>query len=126
MNQSPTGDAIVRYFEGSALVGQRRVYCCGYSAARGASPISAHWPHTAYFCPTCGEVWARAIYDYAFAYESLPSLQGLLWSVEIRRCPEHGDGTLLTGHLQHLSECNLGLLQREALVLSQNSHLWCG
>jgi len=126
MSLKPTGDAIMRYFEGDQLVGTRRLYCCGYSPSNGSQMISAHWPHLAFFCPTCGTIWARGVYDYSFDYSPHPNLSTLHWVVESRRCVEHGDGTLLSGYLQHLESCDKDLLAREALVLSLNPHLWCG
>lgn len=126
MSLQPTGNAVMRYYEKDQLVGTRRLYCCGYSASAKSPVISAYWPHLAFFCPTCGEIWARGIYDYDFDYEPRSNLSALHWLVESRRCPEHGDGTLLSGYLHHLSDCDKALLAREALVLSLNPHLWRG
>jgi hypothetical protein len=110
---SPDGNATVQYFEGSTFIGTREVYCCGYAKSDGTR-TSAFWPHTAYFCPHCGEVWARAIYDHHFDYQPIPQAS---WVVETRRCPIHGDGLLLTGYLSDLTQCSRELLAREALLL---------
>lgn len=111
---SPDGNATVSYFEGSQFLGTREVYCCGYASTDGKRH-SAYWPHTAYFCPHCGEVWARAVYDHHFAYSPIPAAS---WVVESRRCPSHGDGYLLSGcNSLQLSTCSRELLAREALLL---------
>ena len=115
-SEEAVGIAYVRYFEKDSFIGTREMYCCGFSPGNGAPPVSAHWPHTAYFCPVCGEIWARAVLEHQFNYAPLPAK--ILWSVEIRRCAEHGDGTLLIGHLTDLERCSQSLLAREALALS--------
>lgn len=111
-----SGNAILRYFERDQYIGRREVYCCGYAPASGKS-VSAYWPNLAYFCPECGEIWARGIYEYGFDYQPIPPSP---WVVETRRCAEHGDGYLLVGlgdSAPHLSCCSLPLLAREALLL---------
>lgn len=84
------GLATVQYFERDTYVGSRQMYCCGASSA-GVS-FSAYWPHTAYFCPVCGDLWGRAVMCYEFEYA--PKVPGS-WIVEKRRCVEHGDGQFL-------------------------------
>lgn len=114
MSPSVDGKAIIRYFEGSSFVGSRESYCCGYAAADGTRS-SAYWPNTAYFCPNCGEIWGRAVYDYQFAYQPIPQAP---WVVESRRCPQHGDGYFLSGiGGPNLLSCSRELLAREALLL---------
>jgi hypothetical protein len=115
-SNSPDGNATVRYFERDQYIGSRESYCCGYATSAGERH-SAYWPNTAYVCPTCGELWGRAVYEYHFAYESLVHAP---WVVETRRCAEHGDGYFLVGlgdSAPHLSNCSLPLLAREALLL---------
>ena len=111
-----SGNSTVLYLEGSSPVGEREVYCCGYAPAPGIS-VSAHWPHTAYFCPVCGEIWGRAIYQHHFSYSPIPKNS---WVVETRRCVKHGDGTFLTG--QSLEHTSYKLLTRELLALLENYH----
>ena len=114
MTQNPDGNALVIYLENGAPIGTRLQYCCGYANSAG-DRHSALWPHTAYFCPVCGEIWARVIYDYQFNYVPLVPVS---WSIESRRCASHGDGTLLTGYEgEHLRSCSPELLSREALIL---------
>jgi hypothetical protein len=111
----PSGNGTILYLEGNTLIGTRLQYCCGYAKSDG-SRHSAFWPNTAYFCPTCGEIWARAILQPHFNYQPIPHFS---WVTENRRCPTHGDGTLLAGFTEanHLSCCSLDLLKREALLL---------
>jgi hypothetical protein len=108
------GIASVQYFEAGAFIGARQMYCCG--AADSGTRFSAYWPHTAYFCPVCGEIWARAIYQFEFEYA--PRIHSP-WAIESRRCVEHGDGTLLTE--QPLELCDKELLLREFYALLQRS-----
>lgn len=108
------GTAVILYLEGSALVGKRESYCCGYTSANGERR-SAYWPNTAYFCPVCGEIWGRAVYSFSFNYQPVPQTS---WVTETRRCPNHGDGYFLSGIGDpHLQTCSLELLKREALLL---------
>lgn len=109
-----SGPSTVQYFEGSTFVGQREIYCCGYAPASG-TPVSAYWPHTAYFCALCGEIWGRAIYQHHFSYQPIPQAP---WVVESRRCVKHGDGTFLTA--QPLESVSTPLLTRELLALLEN------
>lgn len=112
---SHEGTATVLYLERDTPVGSRRSYCCGYRSPSGV-PSSAFWPHTAYFCPHCGEIWARAIYTFDFAYAPIPRDS---WVVEKRPCVEHGDGQLLFGQWD-LDGCSPELLTRELLALMEN------
>lgn len=114
------GKALVTYLEHGVLVGTREMYCCGYSPTSGKS-ISAYWPHTAMFCPVCGEIWGRVIYNYQFQYLPTPTLSP--WVIEIRRCLTHGDGQFLVGLDDHLLSCSPDLLRREYLVLEQTAGL---
>lgn len=118
MIMSVDGNATVHYFEGNQFVGSRLAYCCGY-ATSSDERHSAYWPCTAYFCPHCGEIWGRAVYDFSFTYSPIPSA---LWVIENRRCPSHGDGYFLTGLGEaSLSACTSGLLKREAHLLCLNN-----
>lgn len=108
------GTASVHYFEGNSLVGTREMYCCGYARSDGKR-YSASWPNTAYFCPVCGEIWGRAVYDHHFQYSPVTPHN---WVVESRRCVQHGDGFFLSGYgLENLPSCSRELLAREALIL---------
>lgn len=114
ITQQTDGIAYVEFFERDTYAGSRRVYCCGATEA-GVS-FSAYWPHTAYFCPTCGELWGRAIYQYKFAYA--PRIKGH-WTVEKRPCVGCGDGQFLVGR-ESFDECSKELLTRELLALLEN------
>ena len=104
------GPATVQYFERDAYVGSRRMYCCGASSA--GESFSAYWPHTAYFCPVCGDLWGREVIQPEFDYA--PRVSGP-WVIERRRCVEHGDGQFLVG--KDLDYVSLELLTREFLAL---------
>jgi hypothetical protein len=108
------GQAVVRYLDRSRSLGTRRAYCCGLSHA--GESLSAYWPNTAYFCPVCGEIWAREIYSFEFDYQPIPDQP---WVVEARRCAAHGDGLLLTG--KNLDQCSPEIIQREALILLERN-----
>jgi len=108
-NYPHAGNAVINYFEAGGFVGSRRQYCCGYEGQ------SAFWPHTAYFCSVCGELWGRAIYAYEFDYAPVISAR---WTIEKRLCAEHGDGQFLVGYEGcHLDSCSPELLTRELLAL---------
>lgn len=108
---SPSGNAraVYRTPDGTIL-GHRNLYLCGATSA--ADRFSAYWPHTAYFCPECGEIWARMEYSYEFDYA--PRVKGR-WTTEIRRCEAHGDGYLLVA--QPLDHVSPELLLRELNLL---------
>ena len=108
------GAATVNYFERDAFVGSRKMYCCG--AADDTERFSAYWPHTAYFCSSCGNLWARAIYDYHFTYA--PRVPAG-WVIESRKCVECGDGQLLFA--QPLDGVSTELLTRELLALLEGA-----
>ena len=111
---SSDGSATVLYFEGNSLAGTREAYCCGYARADG-SRHSAHWPNIAFFCPTCGEIWGRAVYDHHFSYQPMAASP---WTIETRRCVQHGDGYFLSGYGEEsLPSCSRELLKREAHIL---------
>ena len=57
------GNATLSVFEQGQLTSSSEIYCCGTPYER-----SAFWPHVASFCPECGEVWRREVYDYHFNY----------------------------------------------------------
>lgn len=107
------GNARILYFEKGVFQGERACYLPGHMRASGER-ISCYWPNTAYFCPSCGEIWARAVFDFSFDYKPLPQAA---WVAEIRKCAEHGDGHLLIGQDDSsLSFCSTKLLAREALL----------
>ena len=111
---SPSGTALVHYFERDQPVGTRQMHCCGYLSASGQRS-SGYWPNTAYFCPCCGELWGRAIYDHQYDYQPFVATS---WVIETRRCAEHGDGSFLSGYnAEHLPFCSHELLKREATIL---------
>jgi hypothetical protein len=106
----------MQYFEDGEFVGQRELITgsCSYDG----QSWSGYWPHTAYFCPTCGLIWAREIRTAHFDYKPIPEDS---WVIEKRRCARHGDGYLLSGlTYSALSDCSLPLLKREALLLCIN------
>jgi hypothetical protein len=85
MSYSYQGNATVQYFEHGRLVGSRRLYCCG--AMQAGESFSAYWPHVAYVCPYCGEIWAREVYIYEFEYAPrIPEP----WQIRTQPCAEHG------------------------------------
>ena len=114
------GNATILYFDRDQFVGERSLYCCGYATASGERH-SAYWPNTAYFCPHCGEIWGRAVYDFKFQYS--PYIRdNAPWVIESRRCPSHGDGYFLSGlGEESLPFCSRGLLKREAPLLCLNN-----
>lgn len=120
MTPSVDGNATILYFDRDQFVGERSLYCCGYATASGERH-SAYWPNTAYFCPHCGEIWGRAVYDFKFQYS--PYIRdNAPWVIESRRCPSHGDGYFLSGlGEESLPFCSLGLLKREAHLLCLNN-----
>ena len=110
---------MVNYFEQDQFVGQRKMYCCGYDQVSGPS-VSAFWPHTAYFCPQCGQLWGRAIFDYQFDYSPIPRSS---WVIESRPCAHCGDGQFLVGQYpEDLGPEAYDLLKREVLVLLERYH----
>ena len=109
---STSGAATILYFDqDQAFLGQCKVYCCGYSET-----YSAYWPNTAFFCPLCGELWARAIFTFDFTYTPIPKET---WTVTKRPCAKCGDGTLLGEQLDGASP---ELLTRELLALLERHH----
>jgi len=109
-----SGKVTVQYFERDVFVGERLAHSS--SMAYGGGHYSSYWPNTAYFCPTCGDLWAREIYQFHFDYEPLPKSS---WVVEIRRCVRCGDGTFLAGQDIDKIE-NEALLRRELAALIYN------
>ena len=110
-----SGNSLVQFFEQGQFVGELTQYSCGYQSGDGESH-SAYWPHRAYFCPVCGEIWGREVYTHQFQYRPIPPGE---WVVETRNCVEHGDGQLLAkrGELDFVSK---ELLTREVLALLEN------
>lgn len=106
------GNATIQYFEGSRYTGSQRVYCCGASAE--GERFSAYWPHVAFFCPQCGELWGRAIYQREFDYRPRIAAE---WHVESKRCVRCGDGQFLAG--LPLDGADTDLLTRELLALME-------
>lgn len=100
------GTATVHYLEHDRPVGTRRAYCCGNG------DHSALWPNIAYFCPTCGTLWAREVFEFHFSYS--PRCQ-LPWVIQTRRCAGCGDGLLLIA--KDLEPCSPDLLARELHLL---------
>jgi len=108
---NPTGNARATYtLPSGEVLGHRDLYLCGATTA--SDRFSAYWPHTAYFCPECGEIWARMKYEYEFDYA--PRVPGR-WTTEIRRCESHGDGYLLVA--VPLDHCSPEILSRELNLL---------
>ena len=110
-----SGNAILQFFEREQYVGEKLVYCHGATLA--GEPFSAAFPNLAFFCPECGSLWGRAIYQFQFHYS--PRVR-LLWAVVQRLCTECGDGSfsfkdsIADERLEHWSP---ELLRRELLVL---------
>ena len=96
---------LVQYFEGEAYVGSRYAD----RAWQGAAYITdyPYWPHTAYFCGQCGEVWAREI------SQGVGTPRG--WALIHRPCVEHGGGEFLLN--TDLDSADRDLLRRELLVI---------
>jgi hypothetical protein len=111
-----TGITTVQYFEKDQFIGERTL-ACGSVSVDGKS-FSAYWPHIAYFCPSCGELWGREVYQHDFKYT--PYVKSS-WAMEVRRCVECGDGTFLTE--RNLDGCSKDLLTREFLALLARSGL---
>ena len=107
-----SGTSVVRFFERDVFVGEYEQYSAGYSDGAGKR-YSGYWPHVAYFCPTCGELWGRAIITHQFPYKPIPSAQ---WRVVDRRCVGCGDGQFLIERAQ-LDNVSPELLSREFQVL---------
>lgn len=110
---SPQGFMLVRYFEGGRFVGERKEYC--YTTPTPQGPRSCFYPHEAFFCPQCGELWGRAIKEYHPGYSPLPREQ---WTMQLRACPKHGNGYFLElVPFDHLRSCSKDLLRREVELL---------
>lgn len=107
-----SGTSVVQFFERDAFVGDLQQYSYGYEDGAGRRH-SGYWPHVAYFCPTCGELWGRAIATHQFPYKPTLSAQ---WRVVDRRCVDCGDGQFLSER-EHLDNVSPELLSREFQVL---------
>lgn len=111
-------EVIISYFEGNRFIGQSRTECGTVDVA--GSQYHAYWPDTAYFCPTCGELWGRCIKDFQFNY--CPYYTGTRWEVETRHCVAHGDGAFLADDRFLEGTYDKALLTRELLVLIERSN----
>lgn len=109
---STSGPATIHYLDGDQYLGCREVYCCGYRDS-----YSAYYPNSAFFCPSCGTLWARAVYSFHFDYNSIPQDA---WKVTSRPCVKCGDGSLLDG--KQLDGASPELLTRELLALLERYH----
>lgn len=115
MSSKHDGFATYSYFDRDRFIGERRVYCCG--ASYNGQSFSAYWPHVAYLCPSCGELWGRAVLTHHFKYS--PLVPGH-WSVELRPCVKHGDGQFL--YSQSVDEIDsIPLLTRELFALIEGA-----
>lgn len=108
---STSGGATLHYLDGDQYLGCREVCCAGYTEQH-----SAYYPNTAFFCTQCGELWARAVYNFSFDYVPIPQTP---WAITLRPCVKCGDGTLLDTSLEGAS---LELLTRELLALLERYH----
>ena len=87
-------------------LGSVRHYACGF--AEGGESYSAHWPSVAFFCPNCGDIWARGTVEHHFPYAPKVNTP---WTLETVFCALHGNGSLIpTQQLDHADEV---LLKRE-------------
>lgn len=96
------GHAAASWYEKNRLIGVGREYLCG--ASQGGVSFSAYWPHSAFFCPVCGEIWARKVFEYEFNYRPLSSSP---WTCLTKNCDKHGGPGLfhLTDPKQIPSTC---------------------
>lgn len=107
-----SGNSRVDYFDSNNRhLGHRDQYSCGYST--GKTSHSAYWPNTAYFCPECGDIWAREIFTHKFNYQPLVTNR---YVVESRPCADHGDGQLLVG--KPLEGVSHAILLRELTLIT--------
>lgn len=103
------------YFERDQYIGSRSVDPDATDA--DGNKFYPYVPHTAYFCPRCGELWGRQL----MADESIYSSRGWpSWTIEKRPCVEHGDGQFL--YAQPLDGADDALLSRELAALLENHH----
>lgn len=109
MDETLSGNATVRTYAGNRFVGERKVYCCGAAMSTG-NRFSAFYPHIAFFCETCGEVWQRQIYSYEFDYQPYHGLAGKVWVVETKPCRQHGPWFLYEQPLEGLDTSTLRLI----------------
>src|SRR3972149_2161735 len=113
MTTPVAGPGIVQFIEQGKYVGSRLSYMAG--ASIGGESVSGFWPHVAYFCTECGDLWARAIWSPEgkwWSYHPLPSAK---WRVELSHCQKH-DGGFLLQDTPSLDDCSPELLQREAFL----------
>lgn len=109
---SYAGGALVQCFDHSELVGSYSHYCCGFDNL--GDSWSAWWPHIALFCPFCGELWGRRVYQYNFDYRPYGE-DRQPWVVETEPCVHHGGGQLIPNTL--VREADELLLRREFNLL---------
>jgi hypothetical protein len=105
-----SGSVLVHYYVGGTPYGYYRQYCCGFNDA--GTSYSGYWPHVALFCPQCGDLWGRALFEYNFNYEPVPQQP---WALVKRRCGGCGDGSLLLD--APLKGASAALLHYELLTL---------
>lgn len=104
----------ITYLEGKNFVGTREetVHAAG---GYWGGHFQVYFPHVAFFCCACGEIWARGIADVKFDYQPVP---GVNWKTTYRRCPKCGGGELLFDVMDSdLDTCSHELLHRELLIL---------
>lgn len=111
---SYSGGAVIQCFDHSQLVGTYSHYCCGFD--NSGDKWSAWWPHTALFCPHCGEIWGRRVYLYEFDYHPYGE-DRRAWSVDTKECAQHGGGWLVPVTLVKVADEQL--LRREFNLLMQ-------
>jgi hypothetical protein len=105
---------LTRFFAEGAYVGELRAYFA--AASQGGQSFSGHWPHQAFFCPECGDLWGRAVNDTSgFAYHPIPPAK---WIVHVRPCAQHGDGILLP------PEADLGFVSPDLLLREAHVYLF--
>lgn len=78
-----SGQATLSVFQGDRLVRSGERYCAG-----GREGHSALWPHVAWFCRICGEIWRREVYTYHFDYR--PEC-GDRWTIVQNICDKCGE-----------------------------------
>lgn len=104
----------VRYIRASYFVGDRFVGSSYDYVLRTNGEAVAIWLRpVAYFCPYCGEVWARKLYQ---AGCGLP----VDFLIEMQPCVRHNSGLLLAWSYSN-NEPDRNLLLREVSLLLKGS-----
>jgi len=101
----------LQVFLAARLLGETSHYCAGFSD--GGKSYSGFWPHVAFFCTECGELWGRRFYQHPPSYSPLPSAK---WVVQERRCRECGDGELLAAGMEEAASPELLKYEFEVLL----------